>query len=709
MDLSKYRQLYVSETRENLDEAARRLVELERDPDDRDHIDTVFRIFHSIKGMSGTMGYQPMFDLAHRLEDLMERVRSRARRLDAGMTDLLLAGVDRMVRWVADIEVEQLPLVVDSAAEALLGQIEDSLAAGVVEVAAVVDAAPSGPAPEDGDLVIEVEADSSCPDAGMRGFILHKRLAAVGEMRSSHPAVEVLRAGQLEGPLRLVLRCDHPPEKIERFVRIAPEWTRVEVSVWAAPPPEVADDGFAASGDLMLDMDDLDDLDLGLDLPEPPPPATPSPRPEPAPGERAAPVASAAMRMPATSSAPRDPERPADAAVVRRPAPSRTIRVRTDWLDRVLDNIGDLLVVSQRMWAVEREQPRPRVSRLLGELSRLLGSLHAEALSVRMTPLSVLTDRLPRVVRDLSRQVDKLAQLAVHGADQRVDRAIIEALDAPLTHLLRNAIEHGIEAPDIRASRGKAPTGLLTLACRRERDEIVVELGDDGGGIDRLHLANRAARLGLMEPERARLLAERDLARLMCLPGLSSRDQAGALAGRGVGMDAVQAAVTGLGGRIEVETAVGSGTTIRLHLPRTPGISRLLLVEADDQVFGLPLNHVHRTGLFDPAAARKAPYGASVDVDGEQVPLHVLADLLDLDGRAPKRGPGVVVSTGRRRFVALVDRIVGQQDALLKPLGALFERTEGLQGVTLDSEGRPVFVLDLPRLVDGAPTGGEDR
>lgn len=690
MDLSKYRQLYISETQENLDELARRLVELESTPGDREHIDTVFRLFHSIKGMSGTMGYTPLFELAHQLEEVMDRVRRRALRMSPSLADVLLAGVDRMARWVADVEAER-PLAPDDGG---LGR----------QVAALLQTTPPAPAeapteaalaPEDGDLIIALRATDDCPDPGMRGFALHRKLAGVGQVRGVRPPLESLRTGRLEGPLRLVLRCAHAPEKIERFIRLAPEWAEVSVTVFEAPKRAPA---AAGSGDLSLDDDfeDDDELDLLLGASSPPEARPPPDAPEPPDAEPA--------------DAPEDPAPTPSAAAIVRPRPTRTIRVRTDWLDTLLDRIGDLLIVSQRMWAVDREDPRPRMTRMLGELSRLLGGLHADALSVRMTPLSVLTERLPRVVRDLCRQVDKQASLVVHGDEQRVDRAIIEALDAPLTHLLRNAVEHGVEPPDIRRERGKTAAGLLTLECRRVRDEVVVELRDDGGGIDARHLARRAVRMGLLDEPRAMALAERDLSRLVCLPGLSSRETAGRLAGRGVGMDAVHDAVTGLGGRVEVQSAVGEGTTVTLHLPRTPGISRLLLVEQGGQIYGLPLNQVRRTGLFDPADAADGSDGPEVPADGADgeaapLPLWHLGALLGEGPGAPGRRPGVVIDAGRRPGVVLVDRIVGQLDALLKPLGALLERIGGLSGVTLDGEGRAVFVLDVPRLVEGAAAG----
>ena len=651
MDLSKYRHLYVSETQENLEKLSGLLVELEATPERTGHIDSVFRLFHSIKGMSGTMGYSPMFDLAHVLEDLMAEVRSSRRGLDAAGFDLLLAGVDRMTRWVVDIEAERLPLEVDEDAASLAERVR----------AALRSTSPPMAVSSTHSLRVRAELDPSCADPGVRGFLLYRKLRGLGEVVASRPAEDMLRAGHHEGDVEIVLRTNHPTARVEQFVRLLPEWRRVTVSVMD-PPGEPAS------------APDDDDLDFSGDLDLVGPPHAP-PEPEAA------------------------PEPAAAAAIVRAPrGATRSVRVRTDWLDRLLDRVGDLLIVSQRLWNLNQQSPAPAMSDGLGELARLLGSLRTDAMSVRITPVSVLTQRLPRVVRDLARQADKRASLIVHGEDQQLDRAIIEGLDAPLTHMVRNAIEHGIETPGERAAAGKPTGGTLTLSCERVRDEIVVTLADDGAGVDTARLVDAAVATGRLGRERAESLAQRDLVRLVGMPGITARAEAGVHAGRGVGMDAVVESVVALGGRVEMSTRRGEGTTVRLRLPRTPGISRLLLVEADAQVFGLPLGGIVRTGVFGPEDIERDRGAEYVSHGDERYRLHRLRHLLGLQAAPPDaRFPGVVFSRGEHPFVVGVDRVVGQQDAVIKPLGALLERIEGLHGVTIDTVGHPVFVVDVTR------------
>ncbi len=736
MDLSKYKHLFISETQENLETLGRLLVALEADPTQREHIDTVFRLFHSIKGMSGTMGYQPLFELSHQLEDLMDSVRKGQHALDPTTVDTLLGGVDRMTQWLSDVEADA-PLQLDHTAERLSERIHQllgrapsgqpvprppSISARPPSLShpprSALSTAPAiaAPAIGPGDLQVVVGLVADTADPGLRGFLLVRKLEALGEVRWSNPPIDHLRAGTLAGPLTVLLRSPHPADKVEAFIRLMPDWDRVEVRAPTVQPE--AADALQLVGDPDL-LDALDDLDFDFESAFEPGESVelliedtlstipiPAARPERA---SLAPPPLASVGGPPSGPVPDRVTVPLEApsetgaasAMVRaRRAAARTIRVKTRWIDDLLDHVGDLLIVSQRLWALNRQAPQPAMSEGLGELSRLLDQLHTQALTARLTSFSVLTDRLPRVVRDLARQAGKRATLVIRGADEQVDRAIVEGLDAPITHLLRNAIEHGIEAPEVRSAANKPATGVLTLACVRVRDEIIIELGDDGQGVDRAAIVERVVSQRLMERAVAERAAARDLRLILCLPGFTTRLQAGAMAGRGVGMDVVHEQVTELGGTLEIHSEPAVGTLFRLRLPRSPGIGKLLLVEADGQTFGLPLARVVRTANFDPDSLITRPDGQmTVRYGHDDHRVVSLRSVLGWDAPLPDaRFPAVILRMGRDEVVLAVDRVVGQQDAVVKPLGALLERIQGLHGVTLDPVGKPIFVVDISRL-----------
>jgi len=738
MDLSRYRQLYVTETQENLEKLSRLLVELESRPADRQAVDSVFRLVHSIKGMSGTMGYSPVFELAHVLEDLMDHFRRSRAAVGSSSVDVLLAGLDRMGQWVADIEAERLPLEADEASRDIERRAREQLARLQAETTQpnlrVLRVSGSMPALASGELRVNVEIGTSATDPAVRALLVLRRLAEIGEVRACRPEPAALRAGRLDTPLSVTVATAWPAQTVETWLRLLPDLAHVEVraaDARAAPVPQPTTPARSAS------EDDFDLTFSGDLAPPAPPEATPSPArprvvaddfdafevvptlppiseppvsfgPEQTPGtaasldafildvDEATPVVEPAAGGVSDLFA-RSPE----AAIVRPARASRAVRVRTDWLDGVLHRTADLLIIAQRLWGLERTRADPALSQAVADLSRGLNELHSDALSVRMTPLSVLTGRLPRAVRDLGRKCGKQVTLVLRGEDQALDRAIIEGLDAPLTHLVTNAVEHGIETPDARVRAGKPPGGTLTLECSRIQDEIVLELADDGAGVDREKLASRAAALGLLPRERAFALAQTDLVRLLCLPGLTTRDRPGDNAGRGVGLDAVRESVHGLGGLVEVVSEQGRGTLVRLRLPRTAGIARMLLVDAGGQCWGLPLARVTTSLVFEASAVETGAEGLRVDWSGAHLPLFDLGALLE---RRPSEAPtraftGIVHASVQGPFVVVVDRIVGQQEAVLRTLGPLLECIDGLMGVTLDAQGVPIFLLDLPRVL----------
>ena len=359
---------------------------------------------------------------------------------------------------------------------------------------------------------------------------------------------------------------------------------------------------------------------------------------------------------------------------------TRTLRIRTAWLDAVIDRVGGLRTVMEQLLSLEPSALATEGPPLLENLSRGLALLNDDAVGVRMVPLTLLTKRLPRVVRDLCREAGKRASIEIRGDDERLDRAVVEAIDVPLTHLLRNAVDHGLEDPQRRRDIGKATEGQLVLVCRQERDHLVLELTDDGKGIDTATLAQRAVGMGLLTKDEAAHLRDTDLTALVCLPGLSSKSEVTTLAGRGVGMDVVAETVASFGGTLTLETRTGLGTTVRLTLPRTPGVTEVMAVDVGQQLFAILADAVNERLPIAPADA----------ID--------LAPLVDFPPSTTP-GPGIGIETALGAHVLRVDRVVGQQQVVLKPLDPLLARVEGLSGMTLDLFGEPVFVLDIERLL----------
>jgi two-component system chemotaxis sensor kinase CheA len=378
-------------------------------------------------------------------------------------------------------------------------------------------------------------------------------------------------------------------------------------------------------------------------------------------------------------------------------APEQTIRVNAELLDQLLELAGELVLSSGRLRAVSRaaRQPSQPLEEEIDRLRRLVKDLNNRVLATRQTPVQRLFERLPRIVRDLSRRLGKPLVLRTEGADVTLDRGLLEALGDPILHALRNAADHGVEHPEERARAGKPSTGQLAVSAQRERDRVIIDLRDDGRGFNTTALREKAVRQGALARDEATALSEEAALRLAFLPGVSTRDASNDISGRGVGMDAVLQSVEQLGGSVVLQSTPGQGSCIRFVLPTTVSVVNLLLVDLAGEVFGLPMSRVIRA-----VESTLRGQERSIQLNGERLPAHALGRLLGLPERLSDGArPYIVVEGEGQRAAVGVDSVLGQEEVVLRPLGPPLERIRGLAGTAILGSGRPIFVLDVPRLV----------
>jgi two-component system chemotaxis sensor kinase CheA len=317
-----------------------------------------------------------------------------------------------------------------------------------------------------------------------------------------------------------------------------------------------------------------------------------------------------------------------------------------------------------------------------------------------MTPLAVVTERLPRAARDVARKVGKQAEVEIEGAEIEIDRAILDELGDPLVHVIRNAVDHGLEAPDARQLAGKPTTGRVSVRARRERDRVILEIADDGRGMDPARLRAAAVARGALRPEAAAALGDREALQLACLPGISTAEAVTDVSGRGVGLDVVKKVVETLGGTLEIDSARGQGTRFTFRLPLTVAVQPVLLVRVGEEVLGLPITKVHGAAQVQLSRLDRSRGAPVLPVGDGLVPVHDLAHLLGFPEPTARGERAVVVAEGNDGWIGLaVDALLGQQEAVLKPLGPPLEGLAGLSAVTVLGNGRPVFILDVPRLL----------
>ncbi|HEX5747229.1 MAG TPA: chemotaxis protein CheA [Archangium sp.] len=695
MDMSRYLGLFLTEASEHLEGLGRDLVQLEREGAPA-VVDSMFRHAHSVKGMASSMGFESIAVVAHRVEDLVDAIRQDPTKLERSLVDLLLSATDKMLDQVRAV-AESRPT---DDASALLGQLADKVclvtgrtpsATRVIHQARPLSPPPAAPAPftaaarvlpeaveappppppaaepppapepaaearvaavlpppEEGAAktakrwAVRLRIAPTCQTPGVRAFLVHKRLTGLGTLHGLQPPLEDLKAGRIpEGHIQVELETAEGEEGIRKALRNV-----AEVELVSLKPAVVA----------------------------------PPPLPAPAPSQ---------------AEAPRAPTG-ADAT-------ARTVRVRTELLDYFLDTVGELLLATARLRELGKvlpENSRPPIEEGVYRLHTLVKDLHDKVMSARMTPLSLITDRLPRAARDIARRREREVDLVITGAEIELDRAILDELADPLLHLLRNCIDHGLETPEERVAAGKGARGRVLVSVRRGRDRVVVEMEDDGRGMNAAKLKAAAVARGALSAEAAARMTDREAFMLACLPGVSTAQDVSEISGRGVGMDAVKRVVENVGGTLEIESELGRGTRFTLRLPLTVAVVHLLLVAVGDEVFGLPIAKVVGAMEADSEKLERSrempllPHGQGL------LPVYGLDELTGVQA-PPRKGvrPFVVMEGDAGRVALAVDRLVGQEEAVLKPLSRPLDLLPGLSGVTILGSGRPVFILDVPRLL----------
>jgi two-component system chemotaxis sensor kinase CheA len=403
--------------------------------------------------------------------------------------------------------------------------------------------------------------------------------------------------------------------------------------------------------------------------------------------------AAAAVPVPAPAPAPVPAAKPAAGAA---PGPSTTVRVQAGVLDRFLSTVGEvILCTSQVRTAASADATSGRFEEGLDRMERVVGELQRRALDLRTTPLLRIVEPLPRAARDVARRSGKQVDVQIAGAELELDRSILDRLSDPLVHLVRNAVDHGIEPPGERAACGKPEIGRITIDARRDRGHVCIEVRDDGAGIDLERLRARAVAMGLLHADLAADLTPAQAAALVFQPGLSTAEAVTEVSGRGVGMDAVRTTVEALGGSVEIETQRGRGTTTRLRVPVTAAIQRVLLVQVGGETLALPIAKVERILELPASAIERSGTDAFATLGDELVPVLDLARNVALPPDARGGTQSVVLAEVRGERVALAAaRVLGQQQIYVKPVPELLAGVRALAGFTILGDGRPVFLLD---------------
>jgi two-component system chemotaxis sensor kinase CheA len=652
MDIESYLPMFLAESREHLQELNLAVVKVEEDPGNAETIAEIFRIAHSFKGMSATMGFAHIAALTHAMEDLFEVLRERRGGLDREAIDVLLECLDTLGAAVEAVER-------DGQEELDETRLVERLHALVRSQTETAPAAPSRPLPDDlvrlagGRRVLHVQAtlgdDTLMPS--VRAFMVLTALSDHGELLASAPEQETLESfdGRL---IEAWLASDHETETLEEVARSVPD----VVAAVVGEQESEAEDGQAAD-----DASTLTDEPVALIAP-------------------AASEASATPKKAVTTS---------------------TVRVDAERLDQLMHLMGELVVHRTLVESLLDSSEVPGLQHAMNDLTRTSQALQTMVMQVRMIPVEAVFLRFPRLVRDLSGKLDKKVELQLTGSETELDRTVVDALGDPLVHLVRNSLDHGLESAEERVSVGKPPTGVLEISARHASGSVLISVRDDGHGIDPARVAKKAAERGLIPHDAVETIDMQKAVELLFSPGFSTAEQMSDVSGRGVGMDAVRSAIRGLGGEVIVNSELGVGTTTLIRLPLTLAIVATLLVEAAGAPFAIQLDRVERTVKLADYPIRAVAGKRMLVLRDGVLPVVDLAGAL---GYTASEAPSyaVVVRGADQRIVLAVDQLVGQRELVTRPLPDEVSVRSALSGGAVLSNGQIALIVDCDALTTAA-------
>jgi two-component system chemotaxis sensor kinase CheA len=644
MDARDYLPMFLAECRENLQELNLAIVRLEERPEDRETIDAIFRIAHSLKGMSGTMGFDGMARLTHAMEDVFETFRERASAVEQDVVDVVLACLDGLSACVDALDSDgEERLDAESLVERLhsLVRSEDEIPGPRAESGPSIDELRSR-AGERRLVRVSVDIARECPMPGVRAYQAYDALASRGEVLASDPAEDALD-GYAGRQAQAWLATDAPDEALVETVQLVPDIAGVEVRSLEGGAPEECDPIRAGGAG-----------------------------------------SASAATAPAVAA---DPKRKT----------STTVRVDSERLDQLMHLMGELVVQRTRLESLVHEATVDGLSEAMQDLTRSSQALQAMVMQVRMIPVDAVFMRFPRLVRDLSTKLSKKVELMLAGQDTEIDRTVVEALGDPLVHLVRNSLDHGLEPPEERLAAGKPETGRLEITARHAGGSVLITVRDDGRGVDPAKVAAKAAERGLIPQDAVDTIDMQGAIELLFAAGFSTAEQTTDVSGRGVGMDAVASMVRSLGGDVVVTSEIGVGSVAQIRLPLTLAIISALLVEARELPFALPLERVERTlALADHTIRSVASQRMLVLRDGF-IPLFDLAAELGYGG-SHECTHAVIVRGTERRIALEVESLVGQRELVTRPLPDEVGRGVALSGGAVLSNGEIALVVDCDAL-----------
>ena len=704
MDVSQYLEIFLDETNEHLQNLNTQILSLEQDPENMDTINEIFRAAHSLKGMAGTMGYKRMQTLTHDMENVFSEVRNGNVKVKADMIDVLFQCLDALEEYNTNIRESSDEGTNDNGA--LIKRLNDIMSGGSGD-----DAAPTAQAPEtqaaapaagggfagiklnesqqsvlseaikQGKSVygLTVKVQESCILKAARAFLVFKAIEETSEIIVSDPSSQDIEDEKFDLHFSLIIVSEADLEEVLKAARSVSEIEEVIGSV--------------------MNLDDVGAVELeeshAAETAEPVP-AAPAETAQ-APAETPAAPAEAAQ-APAPTPAPAAKKAPANKPVV-----NRTVRVDIEKLDTLMNLVSELIIAKNSLVSASAMSGNSSqaVNEQIEYLESVTTSLHESVMKVRMVPIESTVNKFPRMVRDLQKKLGKKMELYMSGEETELDRTVVDQIGDPLMHLLRNSADHGLESAAVRKERGKPEVGSIFLDAYQDGNNVVIEVRDDGNGIDTKAVKNKAIERGVITPEQGEAMSEKEIIDLLFNAGFSTAKVVSDVSGRGVGLDVVKSMIESLSGEVEVKSKLGEGSTWTIRLPLTLAIIQALMVEIGDEKYAIALGSIQTIEDILPSDVKLVQAKEVIQLRDLVIPLIRLNEILDIPSKkdAGENLVVVVVKKGDKLAGLVVDELIGQQEIVIKSLGKYISKCKIISGATVLGDGEVALILDANALI----------
>lgn len=711
MDTSQYLELFIDETKEHLQSLNEHILELEKDPENDDTINEIFRAAHTLKGMAGTMGFARMQRLTHDLENVFQEIRNGNMKANAKLVDILFRGLDALESYLEVISTtgnegtEDNEDIINDLNEVIAEEKGTGGSAGDADKEAPVQAARESAAPassreskyeripvseyeinsmnkakEEGQNVfgVTVYLHESCILKAARAFLVFKTMESRGELIKSMPTTEQIEDEEFELDFSWILATKEDKETVKQLI--------MNVS-------EIAD---VVIGDFQYDSQIVQE-------------------------EEEVSETKVDQKQKSAAESP-EPKKAAQSASKGKVA-SRSVRVDIDKLDVLMNLVSELIIAKNALVSVSSGGEGSDVGSDIGEdagsgvnevqsqafhenieyLERVTTNLHESVMKVRMVPIESVVNRFPRMIRDLNRKLGKKMELYMSGEDTELDRTVIDELGDPLMHLLRNSADHGLESNAERVRLGKPEVGSIFLDAYQDGNNVTIEVRDDGGGIDTEKVKRKALERGTITEQQAETMSDKDFIDLLFRPSFSTADQISDISGRGVGLDVVKTKIESLGGSIEAKSVKGEGSTFAIQLPLTLAIIQALMVEVGEEKYAIPLGNVDTIEDVLMNEIKLVQSKEVIHLRGSVIPIIRMNEILEMEDYE-KSGETeseiiVVVKKGDQRIGLAVDKLLGQQETVIKSMGHHITNAKLFSGATILGDGEVALILDTNTLI----------